>query len=205
MILFDEMFVVSAEQLSAVDIMLRYIRKYQIPIGGVLFLGTMDHAQLPPVDGLPFLLSTLVLTSFSMIQLKCSVRAHNDPAFQRFQYLTRLNPFELRNEVDLKEDFFELAGSIFIFVSNWDNNQIQPNMARVFSRKMPAKDATAKYVESLSSRFSVDRTPFITRPSVNVQRAVNSRSEYSPATANTIKSLNVTLKEPENLVFQWGV
>ena len=68
-------------------------------------------------------------------------------SFSTFSILDKIESFWTEKWGRSERRFFELAGSIFTFVSNWDNNQIQPNMARVFSRKMPAKDATAKYVE----------------------------------------------------------
>ena len=63
-----------------------------MPFGGVLILGTMDHAQLQPINASPFLCSTLILTTFTMVELKSSVRTANDALFHEFQQLTRMNP-----------------------------------------------------------------------------------------------------------------
>ena len=70
----DEAGQTSAEQLAVFDIILRKLRKSSAPFGGVLLLGTMDHTQLQPIASLPFLLSTSVLTCFTMVQLRESVR-----------------------------------------------------------------------------------------------------------------------------------
>ena len=70
----DEAGQTSAEQLAVFDIILRKLRKSSAPFGGVLLIGTMDHTQLQPIGSLPFLLSTSVLTCFTMVQLKESVR-----------------------------------------------------------------------------------------------------------------------------------
>lgn len=70
----DEAGQISAEQLAVFDIILRKLRKSLAPFGGVLLLGTMDHTQLQPIAALPFLLFTSVLTCFTMVQLKVSVR-----------------------------------------------------------------------------------------------------------------------------------
>ena len=59
-IFLDEAGQTSAEQLSAMDIVLRKLRKSQIPFGGVLILGTMDPSQLKPINQLPFLTSSLM-------------------------------------------------------------------------------------------------------------------------------------------------
>jgi hypothetical protein len=43
----------------------------------------MDHTQIQPINQLPFLTSSMVLTCFQAIQLQHSVRAHGDIEFQR--------------------------------------------------------------------------------------------------------------------------
>lgn len=72
----------SAQQFSQLDLILRNIRHNNLPFGGVLILGTFDHQQLGSVDGLPFLLSSHIMTDFTMIRLKHSVRAHGDKKLQ---------------------------------------------------------------------------------------------------------------------------
>ena len=69
----DEAGQVSSEQLTLVDVILRKARSSQIPFGGVLLVCTMDPWQLQPINALPFLCSSLVLTSFVMIEMKHSV------------------------------------------------------------------------------------------------------------------------------------
>ena len=102
----DEAGQVSAEQLITIDIILRELRRSQIPFGGVLLLGTMDHCQLQPINMLPFLMCSLITTSFTMVQLNESVRAATDPLFHEFQIPTRANPFALRNDSAMKDRFF---------------------------------------------------------------------------------------------------
>ena len=52
----------------------------------------MDHKQLYPPKGLPFLVSSNILTSFEFVRLYHSIRATGDPSFQRLQILARLHP-----------------------------------------------------------------------------------------------------------------
>ena len=66
----------------------------------------MDNSQIQPINQLPFLTSSLVLTSFQAIKLQHSVRAHGDLDFQRLQELARKCPYELQNSTDLKNEFF---------------------------------------------------------------------------------------------------
>ena len=125
--------------MSAVDITLRILRKSHIPFGGLLLVGTMDHKQIQPINQLPFLTPSLVLTCLEAIELKQSVRAHGDLDFQRLQDITRMNPFQLMNNSVVKNEFFELAGRILTFVPNWNDSRVTPNMMRCFSRKQPAQ------------------------------------------------------------------
>ena len=70
----DEAGQISSELLAVIDVIFRKLRNSQMPFGGVLVIGTLDHTQLQPINALPFLMSSLILTSFTMVQLKESVR-----------------------------------------------------------------------------------------------------------------------------------
>ena len=65
---------------------LRAIRNDNIPFGGVLLLLTMDHTQLAPVQGKPFLVLSHFLSCYKMVRLEYSVRANSDLIFQREEY-----------------------------------------------------------------------------------------------------------------------
>ena len=73
------------------------------------------------------------------------MRAHNDIDFQRLQSITRMDPFELEHDMETKNEFFNLAERILIFVPDWSDKRINPNMMRVFSRRKPAQNALDKY------------------------------------------------------------
>ena len=88
-IFLDEIGQVSAEVLSSLDLILRKIRDNNIFLGGVLFICTLDHAQLQPIEGRPFLVSPMTLSCFTFIRLKESVRASGDVKLQRIQNIER--------------------------------------------------------------------------------------------------------------------
>ena len=56
--------------LAVFYIMLHTLCMLSTPFDSMLILGTMDHIQLQTINGLPFLLLALLLTSFTMFQLR---------------------------------------------------------------------------------------------------------------------------------------
>lgn len=81
-LLLDECGQLSAQQFALIDIILRHARNSSLPFGGVLIIGTFDHAQLGCIRGLPFLLSSHILTDFTLVRLERSVRAARDANLQ---------------------------------------------------------------------------------------------------------------------------
>ena len=79
----DEMGQISTMLICTIDIILRKLCNSDLPFGGVYISGTMDNSQIQPINQIPFLTSTLVLTCFLALELKHSVRAHNDINFQQ--------------------------------------------------------------------------------------------------------------------------
>ena len=158
MIFLDEAGQVSSEQLATIDIILRKGRNSQTPFAGVLIVSTMDPHQLGPINAMPFLCSSLILTSFVMVELRHSVRAHGYPEFKRLQDITRMDPQQLRRSPELKAEFAELAESNLTFVASWEDDSIGPNMLRSYSRRMPAQEALDECRESIKRRLDTDRT-----------------------------------------------
>ena len=206
-IFLDEAGQVSAEQLAIIDIILRKLRNSRMPFGGVLILGTMDHTQIQPINALPFLLSSLILTSLTMVELKESVRAADDPLFREFQNLTRENPYILLSSPEKKARFEWLVANIFTFVQDFNDPRITAQMARMFARKSKVKSSTALYTESLLSSLEASNdTQFHIRNSVDHQVRSGTAGDYTSASASTVKSLNNHLKEPQKLIFyEWGL
>ena len=209
----DEAEQISNEQLRAIDIILRKEKDSQNPFGGVLIVGSMDPCQLHPINQLPFLTSSLMVTSFVMVQMRHSVRAHGQPAFQRLQDITRMNPGYLLANPQIKEEFFLLAGGdprdpndngILTFADSWSDDKISPGMMRAYSRRIPVQDALAVYMQDLRSKLERDGTPFRTRTSIDTQRIDGSNAKWSKATHNSIASLNKELREPKEILLVCG-
>ena len=78
MIIFDEVGQLSSQEFSLLDLILRQIRQNDMPFGGVLIIGSFDHMQINSIEGLPFLLSSHLLTDYTIVKLQHSVRAAGD-------------------------------------------------------------------------------------------------------------------------------
>ena len=200
----DEMGQISAMLICTIDIILRKLRNSDLPFGGVYISGTMDNSQIQPINQIPFLTSTLVLTCFLALELKHSVRAHNDINFQRLQGITRMDPFDLEHDIETKNDFFNLTERILTFVPDWSDERINPNMMRVFSRRKPAQNALDKYWESIKRQLDNKSIEYRISKSRDTQRTRNSSGEYTEASENSIKALNKEVKEPTEIVFFSG-
>lgn len=203
----DECSQVSSETLVMIDIILRKLRgNSQTPFGGVHIIGTMDNSQLQPIEELPFLVSSFMLTCFVMVKLEHSVRAYGDVRFQRLQAISRMDPFELRASQELKDEFFTLAHDILTFVPDWDDPRIGPNMMRAFSRKNPAKRTLDNFREQIKSQLTAEGVEFRAVTARDTQKRKGTNGDYVPASEQCIKQLDREMKEPRELVlFPGGV
>ena len=85
----DKMGQIAAEFLATLDTILRTVRDTNVNLGGILIMCTMDHTQIQPIDGRPFLTSTHAISCFRMVSLKESVRASSDSDFRRIKEIAR--------------------------------------------------------------------------------------------------------------------
>ena len=205
-IFLDEAGQVSSEQLAIIDIILRKMRGSQIPFGGVLIICTMDQRQLQPIKAIPFLVSSFMLTSFVAIELTHSVRAHGYPKFKRLQDITRMDPHMLRESPELEAEFKSIAKEELLFVRDWDDDAIGPNMMQTFSRRIPAKEALDKYRESIKRKLDRSGKPYILANSRDTQIMRGANGDFTPANEQSIRALNKELREPSELIlFSGGV
>ena len=118
----DEIGTLAAELLTVIEIMFRKGRNSRDPFGGLCILGSLDNAQTGAIKAMPLLTSSLILTSFIMVELKHSVRAHRDSQFQLFQKIIRTDPYELRENAQMKSQFDALihpTNGIFPFAKSF--------------------------------------------------------------------------------------
>ena len=196
----DEIGQLSAEMLCTLDIILRKIRQNNIFFGGLLIIATMDHKQLPPVKGTPFLVSPHIITCFKFSILSHSVRASQDPHLERAVNIARMNPLSYTHEI--LEEFQHLIANAFTHVSDWNNEIITPDVFRIFSKKLPAKESVQEYIKQVMNQLP--DSDYIERESCDFQNRVSSLSEWVIARENTRLKLDKVLKEPRYLLFFVG-
>ena len=204
-LILDECGQLSAQQVKVIDLVLRHARRTNIPFGGVLIFGTFDHAQLGAIEGLPFILSSHILTDFTMVRLKHSVRAHTDPNLQRIQEITRMSPYALRGNQQLETEFKTLVGEHLTFHSSWDDSTIPPNALRVYSKRKEAATAAHDYVSTTEEILKKTSVQYVISNAVDQQRVAYSRSQYRLATdEQLLQRMDKSLKEPRKLIFYAG-
>ena len=201
-IFFDEMGQVSSLLLSMLDMILRKVRHSNIYMGGVLLIFSMDHTQIQPIDGRPFLTSSNIVSCFKMVCLEHSVRAHNDPEFQRIQQISRFPHSKFDEDPSLVDEFINLCSEHLTFVDDWDDERITPTTMRLYSKKVPARESSRLFVAgAMRDIAECDR---ITRLADDVEKFRHSNAEWIPARDKTVAALEQKVKEPKELLFFRG-
>ena len=198
----DEFGQLSSELISIIDIIVRKIRNKNLFFGGILIMFTMDHTQIQPFDARPFLTSVHCLSCFRMVALETSVRASGDPDFERIQQIARYPYWKFENEPELIEAFVQLISDNCTFVEDWASEKITPSTYRLYSKKIPAKEAAQQYVDRV--RRQVHGTLLKCKKSDDVEKSRFSHREWSVATSNTVDQLEQKVKEPNELLFFRG-
>ena len=201
-IFFDEMGQVSSEFLATFDIILRKIRNSNIYMGGVLFIFSMDHTQIQPIEGHPFLTSCHIIPCYKMILLKNSVRAHNDLNFKRIQEIARFNYKKIEKNPELIDEFITLCSENFTFIERWDDDRILPSTMRLYSKRVPAREASQQFVERVERQINIqDRLEKIAE---DVVKSRFSHQDWTPAPTSISTQLEQKSREPKKLIFFKG-
>ena len=75
---FDEIGLISWEQLAVIDRALRIIKDIEAPFGGALFFASGDHHQLKAINDTPVWWTPLLYSSIRPILLEHLVRSRGD-------------------------------------------------------------------------------------------------------------------------------
>ena len=196
-LLIDEMGNVSAELISALDIIFRRVRNNSAFFGGMLVFGSMDCMQLRPVEGRPPLLSPQVTSCFDFLPLDHSVRAAQCGDLQRLIQICRLSRAELTEEI--RTEFMNLIKSSCTFVSNWDDPRLLPDMLRMFATHNARREAESRLMAGNRQRFGSELLE-----SVAIDREASLEGNWVGASSITSNFLTRKLKQPPKLYFYPG-
>jgi predicted GIY-YIG superfamily endonuclease len=198
----DELGQLSSELIAILDIILRKIRNTNIFFGGVLIMFTIDHTQIQPFDARPFLTSIHVIPCFRMVALETSVRAGGDLTFFRIQQIARFPYWMFEENPGLIDEFIQLLSDNFTFVDDWTSELITPSTYRLYSKKIPAKEAAQQFIDRV--RRQVDGHLLKARKSDDVEKSRFSHREWRPATQRVVDQLEQAVKEPNEILFFRG-
>ena len=137
-----------------------------------------------------------------MVSLETSVRASGDPNFERAQQIARYPYWKFAESPELIDEFVELVSSNFTFVEDWTSEKITPSTYRLYSKKVPAKDASQQFVER--ARRQISASVLKCRKSDDVEKSRFSHREWRPASQHTADQLEQAVKEPNELLFFRG-
>ena len=171
-------------------------------MGGLLLLCTLDHKQLQPVSGRPFLLSAHIISCYRFVLLKESVRASNDNNFQRIQNIVRMHPNEYERNPDLLYELSTLLRNNCTYVNSWSDRRITPDAFRLYGKKFPAKQASNDYINSVKQQLN--NSDYIECVAEDIEKPHDSHQEWIPATERTKNLLDNQLKEQRKILFFKG-
>jgi predicted GIY-YIG superfamily endonuclease len=194
----DELGQLSAEMLSVLDIILRRVRGSSLFMGGVLVIGTIDHLQLKPVRGKPFLVSPHVLTSFTMRKLIHPVRAAKCKDLRRVIEITRVRREEF---CDFEQEFRQLLSEGCTWVDSWDDPRITDAVVRIVPRKGARDEIVIDFIEKKRQEHMRNGDRFLERPAEDTMVALESHSDWVPCSQALVKVLNKDVREPQELHF----
>ena len=203
-LLIDEFAQSSSTMLGIIDIILKRVKKSHTFMGGMLIYFTLDHLQTQPIRERPLLTSPQIIPCFQMVTLKISVRTAADPHFQRVQNIARMSLETFQDETnDYVDEFINLLSNHCTFVPDWNAPEINEKTYRLYSKKVPAKQASRQYAERVKRCLA--RNEYISRIASDVEKPKLSHSEWYHATDSSIDQIEHIRKEPtELLLFRGG-
>jgi len=139
---FEEIGLISKEQLCVIDQVMRRIKVNNKPFGGCVLIATGDHQQLKPITGSYVWLSSQMVTTFKIVKLQHFVRSAGDPDLQRIISIIRKG----------KPTRPEVRDVLAILERRCKNNnvlqwfQVPDGIMRLVSKKAAEKQVTDDYV-----------------------------------------------------------
>ena len=105
-----------------------------------------------------------------MVNLSHSVRAFGDLQYQRLQYICRLHHRKLAEEPELIEEFISLCSQCLTFVESWSDPKITPSTMRLYSKKVPTREAAKHYADRVKKQ--INRRNLCERQSLDLEKSI---------------------------------
>ena len=200
----DELGQLSAEDITVFDYILRQVRCSNLFMGGILLIGSLDHKQIQPIDGRPFLLAHSVIPCIKTVALKHCVRATGND-YVELQSIIRKDYNEFDSNPELVQHFRDICSNIFTFVDNWDDEKITNETYRVFSKKFPGREALQIFQNRLCRKYNSNPSGNLRkRVSIDLQKSKIGH-DWRTAGSDTSKILDQKFKENHTLYFEIGL
>ena len=87
--------------------------------------------------------------------------------------------------------------SMLTFVDEWNHLKILPSTMRLYSKKVPTREATKQFAERVKRQ--IPRNSIRERISVDYKKSMNIQQDWYLARESTISALNQKVKEPRSL------
>ena len=107
----------------------------------------MDHTQLQPINGRPFLLSTQVMN------LQSSVRAAGYVDSQQLQAIIRMHYSHYIEHPELLDYLRVLLPNVPTYNQTWTSSQISDDTYRLYGKMIPANEATQSFVDKIRANI----------------------------------------------------
>lgn len=200
----DELGQLSAEFVSTINFILCRVRGNGNLFGGCLLIGTLDHTQIQPWDGRPFLASPMIIPTFDMVKLEHSVRTNDSEAYE-LQQIARCNYNELIRNPGKVQRFIDLAGEKFTFVESWDDPKITKSCYRVYSKRIPVVEATRDFIIKVKREYKDQEDACRFRKCQDQYRTKSTRAAWKDVTDEDMrKDMNKKFKLGSELCFFKG-
>ena len=147
-------------------------------------------------------MSAHIISCFKTVELQHSVRASSDLAFQEIQKISRYPHSRFLQEPELVKTFVTLCSEHLIFVENWNDDRITPTTMRLYSKRIPAWEASQQFVAGVMR--DVHESVRITCTSEDCEKNRHSRIELGEASERSSIALEQKVKEPTHLLFFQG-
>ena len=125
----EEISLISAEQWSAMDIVLQELKESTLPFGGILVIASGDQMQLPSIEGNDIFLSPVLLTNFAMFFLSHFVRMTDEAGQTVLRHMWK-RPID----APAVDEILGILNEKCSFKDTWDDLD-DPCVMRVFGKR----------------------------------------------------------------------